>query len=125
MFRNLVAVAADRANGSPFAGASAQGLPPEDGGFEIETEATVEEKGFFENLSQYFGATFGNNSGTSNAVDRTISAIAVDLELPEIFGLKSALNFDVGSYENTYKLELSGNRRDTLRPAMRKRPTRI
>ena len=36
-------------------------------------------KGFFENLSQYFGATFGNNSGTSNAVDRTISAIAVDL----------------------------------------------
>ena len=115
MLRKLVAVAAWVAlTAAPFAGASAQGLPPEDGGFEIETEATVEEKGFFENLSQYFGATFGNNSGTSNAVDRTISAIAVDLELPEIFGLKSALNFDVGSYENTYKLELSGNRRDTL-----------
>ncbi len=43
MFRKLFAAAAWVAlTATPFAGASAQGLPPEDGGFEIETVATVE-----------------------------------------------------------------------------------
>ena len=34
-------------------GAMAQGLPPEDGGFEIETEAAAPEKSLLENISQY------------------------------------------------------------------------
>ena len=124
MLRKLVLAAAWAAlMANPLSGASAQGLPPDDGGFEIETEETVEEKGFLENLSQYVGATFGNNSGTSNAVDRTISAVAINLEMPEIFGLKSAVNFDLGAYENTYKLELSGNGRQTVETCQSVAPT--
>ena len=107
----------------PLTNASAQGLPSDDFSFEIETEETVEEKGFLENLSQYFGATFGNNSGTSNAVDRTISAVAVEIDLPEVLGLKSAFNFDVGAYENTYKLELGGGRQETLQTCQNEAPT--
>lgn len=98
----------------PLSGAAAQGLPPDDGGFEIETEETVAEKGFFENLSQYFGATFGSNSGSSKSVDRAISAVAVQIDLPEVMGLTSALNFDIGAYENIYKFELSGDRQLSL-----------
>lgn len=123
MLRKFVLTAAWVALTSiPLAGASAQGLPPDDGGFEIETEEAVEEKGFFENLSQYFGATFGSNSGTSNAVDRTISAVAVQIDLPEIMGLKSAFNVDLGAYENTYKFELSGDRQQSLQNCQSQAP---
>ena len=94
--------------------AFSQGLPPDDFGFEIETAEEPKQESFLANLSQYFGATAGSNSGTSNAVDRSISAIAVQVDLPEFAGLKSAFNFDVGNYNNTYKFELSGSARQTL-----------
>lgn len=94
--------------------AFSQGLPPDDFGFEIETAEEPKQESFLANLSQYFGATAGSNSGTSNAVDRSISAIAVQVDLPEFAGLKSAFNFDVGNYNNTYKLELSGDNRNRL-----------
>ena len=86
-------------------GALAQGLPPEDGGFELETEAAAPEKSFLENISQYVGATLGSNQGTSNAVDKSMSAVSMRFELPEVLGLKFAAAVDVGAYENTYKLE--------------------
>ena len=95
-------------------GALAQGLPPEDGGFELETEAAAPEKSFLENISQYVGATLGSNQGTSNAVDKSMSAVSMRFELPEVLGLKFAAAVDVGAYENTYKLELNNNRRQTL-----------
>jgi hypothetical protein len=98
----------------PINGALAQGLPPEDGGFELETEATAPASGFFENISQYVGATLGSNNGTSNAVDKTMSAMSFRVDLPEFKGLKIAAAFDVGAYENTYKLELNNNRRQSL-----------
>ena len=94
--------------------AFSQGLPPDDFGFEIETAEEPKQESFLANLSQYFGATAGSNSGTSAAVDRSISAIAVEIDLPEIAGLKSAFNFDIGNYNNTYKLELSGDNRNRL-----------
>ena len=95
-------------------GAMAQGLPPEDGGFEIETEAAAPEKSLLENISQYVGATLGSNNGTSNAVDKSMSAVSMRFELPELLGLKFAAAVDVGAYENAYKLELNNNRRQTL-----------
>lgn len=94
--------------------ALSQGLPPDDFGFEIETAEEPKQESLLSNLSQYVGATVGSNSGTSNAVDRQISAIAVQVDLPEFAGLRSAFNFDIGNYENTYKLELSSGNRQTL-----------
>ena len=102
--------------------AFSQGLPPDDFGFEIETAEEPKQESFLSNLSQYFGATAGSNAGTSNGVDRQISAIAVQVDLPEIVGLKSAVNFDIGNYENTYKFELSGSNRQTAQDCQAQAP---
>ena len=103
--------------------ALAQGLPPEDGGFEIETEAAASQKSFLENISQYVGATLGSNNGTSNAVDKSMSAVSLRVDLPELMGLKFAAAVDVGAYENVYKLELNNNRRETLTGCQANVPT--
>ena len=94
--------------------AFSQGLPPDDFGFEIETAEEPKEAGFLENLSQYFGATAGANNGTSTAVTKTISAVNVQVDLPEVLGLKTAVSFDFGSYENVYKFELNESSRNNL-----------
>ena len=94
--------------------AAAQGLPPDDFGFEIETAEEPKDEGFLDNLSQYFGATAGANNGTSTAVDKSISAINLQVNLPEVLALKTAVSFDVGAYENVYKLELNESRQNNL-----------
>ena len=116
MLRNILVMAALTGfiSISAFQPAQAQGLPPDDGGFEIETAPEPEEEGLLDNLSQYLGATVGTNNGTSTAVDKTISALNVQVNLPELIGLKTAVSFDVGSYKNTYKLELNESRRNNL-----------
>jgi hypothetical protein len=87
--------------------AHAQGLPPDDGGgFEIGIEEPAEEEGLFENLSQYFGATAGANNGSADNVEKSMQAISVTVDLPAFSGVKTAVSFDVGNYENIYKLEL-------------------
>ena len=91
---------------TPMGSASAQGLPPEDGGFEIETEESVKQPGFFENLSQYVGATAGATSGSSNAVDKSLQAMNIQVDVPMPRGFKAAFSVDVGNYENIYTLEL-------------------
>lgn len=91
---------------TPFHAALAQGLPPEDGGFEIETEETREQPGFLENLSQYIGATAGATSGSSNAVEKSLQAMNIQVDIPMPRGFKAAFSVDVGNYENIYTLEL-------------------
>ena len=87
--------------------AQAQGLPPDDGGgFEIGIEEPADEGGIFENLSQYLGATAGANSGTADNVEKAMQAVSVTVDLPALSGIKTAVSFDVGNYENVYKLEL-------------------
>ena len=93
----------------------AQGLPPEDGGgFEIDTAAPEEEAGFFENLSQYVGAAAGVNSGSSDAVEKTMQGISFTFDFPRYAGIKTALAVDVGDFENVYKLELDEGRRQSV-----------
>ncbi len=87
--------------------AHAQGLPPDDGGFEIETaDDSSSSAGFLENLGQYVGVTLGANGGTSDAADKTIQGISLEFDLPRVANIKTALSVDVGSYENIYTLEL-------------------
>lgn len=107
MLRKTISLAALAAiTTAPLHGAMAQGLPPEDGGFEIETEETREQPGFLENLSQYVGAIAGVTSGTSNAVDKSLQAMNISVDIPMPRGFKAAFSVDVGNYENIYKLEL-------------------
>ena len=95
--------------------AHAQGLPPDDGGgFEIGIEEPAEEEGLFENLSQYFGATAGATNGSSDGVEKSIQAITVLVDLPRVAGIKTAISFDVGNYENVYSLELSEDAQNSL-----------
>lgn len=95
--------------------AQAQGLPPDDGGgFEIGIEEPADEGGLFENLSQYLGATAGATSGSSDAVEKSIQAVNVVVDLPRVAGIKTAVSFDVGNYENVYSLELSEDAQQNL-----------
>jgi hypothetical protein len=95
--------------------AHAQGLPPDDGGFEIETtDDSARSGGFLENLSQYIGVTAGANSGTSDAVEKTIQGLSLALDLPSFANLKSSITVDVGNYENVYKLELNDYSKNRL-----------
>ena len=59
--------------------ALAQDLPPDDGGFEIETVEAPEETGFFssfsDNIGRYVGATIGGTYGGSEAVDKNLQAV--------------------------------------------------
>lgn len=95
--------------------AHAQGLPPDDGGFELETADDISSSGgLLENLSQYVGATMGANSGTSDAVEKSIQGISLVFDLPSIGNVKSFVSVDVGNYENVYKLELNGFSKNRL-----------
>ncbi|MBT7642651.1 MAG: hypothetical protein HN715_06640 [Rhodobiaceae bacterium] len=95
--------------------AHAQGLPPDDGGFEIETaDDSSSSGGLLENLSQYVGATMGANSGTSDAAEKTIQAMNFAFDLPRFANIKSALSVDVGNYENIYKLEINEGAKQQL-----------
>ncbi len=108
MLRKTISLAALAAlTLAPLSGASAQGLPPEDGGFEIETEETREPESFLENLSQYIGATAGATTGSSNAVEKSLQAMNIAVDIPMPRGFKAAFSVDVGNYENIYTLELS------------------
>lgn len=101
----------------------AQDLPPDDFGFEIETVEAPEKESLLQRLGQYVGATIGTNNGTSNAVDKTMSAASFRLDLPQLAGLKTAIAFDIGAYENIYKLELNANRQQTRRDCQANVPT--
>lgn len=115
MLRKTISLAALAAlTTAPLSGASAQGLPPADGGFEIETEESFEQKGFLENLSQYVGATAGVTSGTSEAVEKSLQAMNLAIDLPMPRGFKAAVSFDVGNYENVYTLELGEGEQFTV-----------
>ncbi len=108
MLRKTISLAALAAlTLAPLNSAFAQGLPPEDGGFEIETEETREPESFLENLSQYVGVTAGAVSGSSNAVEKSLQAMNIAVDIPMPRGFKAAFSVDVGNYENNYTLELS------------------
>jgi len=113
MLRKSISLAALAALTMVPLGASAQGLPPEDGGFELET-VEEQQKGFLDNLSQYVGATAGATSGTSDAVDKSLQALNVAVDIPMPRGFKAAFSVDVGNYENIYTLELSEDEQRNL-----------
>ena len=98
--------------------AGAQDLPPDDGGFEIETVEVPEETGFFRGLSRnigrYVGATIGATYGGSEAVDKNLQAVNLQFNIPAFKSVKTVLNGDIGTYTNTYTLELSDQDKATL-----------
>lgn len=105
MLRKSISLAALAALTMVPLGASAQGLPPEDGGFELET-AEEQQKGFLDNLSQYVGATAGATSGSSNGLEKNLQAMNITVDIPMPRGFKAAFSVDVGNFDNTYTLEL-------------------
>lgn len=92
--------------------AIAQGLPPDDGGFEIETESdTVQTESLTAKLEQYVGGSIGLVQAEGDVVDRTIAALHLDINLPATRRVKTAFSVDVVDYDITYRQKL----RDSVR----------
>lgn len=93
-----------------FSVAWAQGLPPDDGGFEIETE-TQQDSGF--DWNQYIGGSVGVVTADGDAISRQLAAMRLDINLPATDRVKTVLSIDAVDFENTYAQELRDHWRDT------------
>ena len=66
---------------------------------------------------RYVGATIGGTYGGSEAVDKNLQAVNLQFNIPAFKSVKTVLNGDIGTYTNTYTLELSDQDKATLMSA--------
>ena len=95
-----------------FSEAWAQGLPPDDGGFEIETE-TQQDSGF--DWNQYIGGSVGTVSANGDTASRQLTALTFDINLPATDKLRTVLSIDAVDFENSYTQELKERYQDDHR----------
>lgn len=103
LFSAAFAALASLAFSLAFSEAWAQGLPPDDGGFEIETE-TQQDSGF--DWNQYVGGSVGVVTADGDAISRQLAAMRLDINLPATDRVKTVLSIDAVDFENTYAQEL-------------------
>lgn len=102
-------------SGALVFGVQAQELPPDDGGFEVETGDTVQDEGgFLSTIDQYVGATVGSTTSASDAVEKEIQALSLKFDIPAIRSVRTTLSVDVGNYKNTYTLKLDKRTKGVL-----------
>ena len=86
----------------------AQDLPPDDGGFDIET-IELPDGGLWGQFNQFVSGSLGTVQADGDVLDRDISVLELDFNIPASDRFQTVLSLDAIEYDLTYTQDLRAN----------------
>ena len=86
----------------------AQDLPPDDGGFDIET-VELPDGGLWGQFNQFVSGSLGTVQADGDVLDRDISVLELDFNIPASDRFQTVLSLDAIEYDLTYTQDLRSN----------------
>ena len=86
----------------------AQDLPPDDGGFDIET-VELPDGGLWGQFNQFVSGSLGTVQADGDVLDRDISVLELDFNIPASDRFQTVLSLDAIEYDLTYTQDLRAN----------------